>query len=225
MDMYIWGWGPDPDPDFILSIFACSQINSWQDVNYCDPAYDELYKKSRVSTNLEDRKQIIQQMQAKVYTEAPYAVLWYTDTLEAYRSDRWQGLQQHPSQDGSLWSTWGFGPYGSRITVQPAGLAPSPAPSAAPTVEPTAPPTPAPTPGSSGAAAGTPGATGTAVTPAPSQVAVVGTPPAATTPPTQVPAPVAGGDATPLILGVGLVVVLGAGVLLFMRRRAAREEE
>ena len=47
VDMYMWGWGPDPDPDFILSVFTCDQINSWNDVNYCDPAYDELYRSQR----------------------------------------------------------------------------------------------------------------------------------------------------------------------------------
>ena len=42
-DMYMWGWGPDPDPNFILSIFACNQINGWEDADYCDPAYDQMY--------------------------------------------------------------------------------------------------------------------------------------------------------------------------------------
>ena len=47
MDLYLWGWGPDPDPDFMLSVFTCGQINNWQDANYCDPSYDQLYRTRR----------------------------------------------------------------------------------------------------------------------------------------------------------------------------------
>lgn len=123
MDMYIWGWGPDPDPDFILSIFVCSQINSWQDANYCDPEYDEMYRLQRVQADPEERARIVRDMQAKVYAESPYVVLWNIDTLEAYRSDRFEGFS--PTR-GTLWSTYGFGPWGSRVTVGPLGAAGEP---------------------------------------------------------------------------------------------------
>jgi peptide/nickel transport system substrate-binding protein len=123
MDLYIWGWGPDPDPDFILSIFDCGQINNWQDANYCDPAYDETYRQQRVQTDLAARAEIVKAMQDKVYHESPYAVLWYINGLEAYRSDRFEGFNQVPSSDGALWSTYGLGPWGSRISVGPIGAA------------------------------------------------------------------------------------------------------
>jgi peptide/nickel transport system substrate-binding protein len=121
MDLYIWGWGPDPDPDFILSIFSCDQINGWQDANYCDPAYDELYRSQRVQRDLAARAAIIKQMQDKAYHESPYAVLWYINGLEAYRSDRWEGFQSTPADGGAFWSAYGLGPYGSRSTVRPVG--------------------------------------------------------------------------------------------------------
>lgn len=123
MDLYVWGWGPDPDPDFILSVFACSQINGWQDANYCDPAYDEMYREQRTQADLESRAAIVRQMQDKVYHESPYAVMWYIDGLEAYRSDRFEGFNQTPGSDGALWSTYGLGPWGSRISVGPIGAA------------------------------------------------------------------------------------------------------
>ncbi|MCY7419550.1 MAG: peptide ABC transporter substrate-binding protein [Chloroflexi bacterium] len=137
-DMYMWGWGPDPDPDFILGIFSCAQINSWSDSNYCDPTYDELYRAQRTQVDLAERQATVQQLQDQLYHDSPYAVLWYQNTLEAYRSDRWEGFNGSPAAGGPLWSTFGYGPYGSRVSVGPIGAAggppvmPSPGASAAP---------------------------------------------------------------------------------------------
>jgi peptide/nickel transport system substrate-binding protein len=118
-DLYIWGWGPDPDPDFILGVFTCAQINGWGDANTCDPSYDAEYRAQRSQTDPAERQQTVRDLQDKLYHESPYAVLWYIDTLEAYRSDRWTGFQQTGGEQGALWSTYGFGPYGSRLTVEP----------------------------------------------------------------------------------------------------------
>ena len=140
MDMYIWGWGPDPDPDFILSIMTCAQINGWQDVNYCDAEYDRLYKESQVGTSVDARAMIVKQMQEKLYDEAPYAVLWYANVVQAYRSDRFGGFTE---QSGDIWSGWGYGPYQSRLSVAPAAeLQPTPAATAAPGESPAATPAP-----------------------------------------------------------------------------------
>ena len=122
-DMYIWHYGPDPDPQFILSIFACNQINGWADANYCDPAYDEMYRQEGAATSIPERATIVKAMQDKAYHDAPYAVLWYPDTLEAYRSDRFEGFNAVPAGGGSLWSTYGLGPWGSRLSVGPIGAA------------------------------------------------------------------------------------------------------
>lgn len=120
-DLYIWGWGPDPDPDFILGVFTCAQINNWGDANTCDAAYDEQYRAQRSQVDPAERAATVLALQDKLYHESPYAVLWYANTLEAYRSDRFTGFQGTPADGGALWSTYGFGPYGSRITVQPVG--------------------------------------------------------------------------------------------------------
>ena len=118
-DMFIWAWGPDPDPDFILSILTCNQINGWQDANYCDPRYDELYAEQHRTLDREARAAIVQEMLGKQYSEAPYAVLWNTNQIEAYDSDRWTGLERLPADTGLVWPTIGFGPYGSLLTVAP----------------------------------------------------------------------------------------------------------
>jgi peptide/nickel transport system substrate-binding protein len=121
MDMFMWGWGPDPDPDFILSVFTCAQINGWGDANYCDPEYDELYRSQRVQLDPEERAATIKALQDKIYHDAPYAVLWYINNLEAYRSDRWEGMQAVPEGRGTWWSAAATGPYGSRVTIRPLG--------------------------------------------------------------------------------------------------------
>jgi peptide/nickel transport system substrate-binding protein len=119
-DLYIWGWGPDPDPDFILGVFTCAQINNWGDANTCDASYDEQYRAQRSQVDPAERAATVQAIQDRLYHESPYAVLWYANTLEAYRSDRWTGFQSTPAAGGALWSSYGFGPYGSRIAVAPA---------------------------------------------------------------------------------------------------------
>lgn len=118
-DLFIWGWGPDPDPDFILGVFTCAQINNWGDANTCDATYDEQYRAQRSQVDPAERAATVLALQDRLYHESPYAVLWYGNTLEAYRSDRWTGLQSTPAAGGALWSTYGFGPYGSRLTVAP----------------------------------------------------------------------------------------------------------
>jgi peptide/nickel transport system substrate-binding protein len=127
-DLYIWGWGPDPDPDFILGIFACAQINGWGDANTCDPTYDEQYRLQRTQIDPAERQKTLLALQDRLYHESPYAVMWYINTLEAYRSDRWTGFQGMPASGGEFWSSYGFGPYGSRLTVAPVGAGSSATP-------------------------------------------------------------------------------------------------
>jgi len=253
MDLYLWGWGPDPDPNFILSIFACNQINGWEDVNYCDPAYDDMYAQQRVQGDLNARADIVKQMQDKVYHDAPYSVLWYNNTLEAYRSDRWEGFNPVPSQGGALWSSYGFGPYGSRLSVGPIGAAggtppPIPGPSAStgpietPLPSSSTAPIETPLPSSSGLPASSPSAATTpvasspalatvpAATEVPGPSAVVSLTPGATTAPAPSPAASggsggSGGDNTLLLVGVIAVILIGGGVWYMRRNRNEDDEE
>jgi peptide/nickel transport system substrate-binding protein len=122
-DMYIWGWGPDPDPDFILSTFTSDQCGDWSDTCYANPAYDKLYKQQRIAATQDQRAQIIDQMQNIVYNDAPEIVFDYYNTLEAYNSARWQGLEDNksPQPDGLLWGQ--YTPY-SALTIAPRTNAP-----------------------------------------------------------------------------------------------------
>lgn len=237
MDLYLWGWGPDPDPDFILSVLSCNQINGWQDANYCDADYDQLYRDSRTAIDLNERAEIVKDLQDKLYHESPYAVLWYVDTVEAYRSDRWQGFNSMPRSGGAIWSTYGMGPWGSRTTLGPIGgeSGPTPAPAApTPSGQPTASASGEPPPsGSQGPTQSAPAPTnppstgrpgGSAVAPSqPGTSAGQATPlPSAATPGTG-----AGGSADMTLIAVGGIAaaVGAAAVFLVLRRRRLDEDD
>ena len=119
-DLYIWGWSPDPDPDFILSTFTTGQCGSWSDTCFTNAEYDQLYKDQKTSASTEERQATIARMQQIVYEEVPEVVLYYDQSLEAYRSDRWEGLEDNvsPQPDGFLWGQ--YTPY-SALTLAPIG--------------------------------------------------------------------------------------------------------
>lgn len=115
-DLYMWGWGPDPDPDFILSTFTTGQCLSWSDTCYSNETYDQLYSDQQAATDLSERQAIIYEMQKIIYEENPEVVLYYDNSLEAYRSDRWTGLTPSPQPDGYLLNQ--YTPY-SILTLRP----------------------------------------------------------------------------------------------------------
>lgn len=112
-DMFHWGWYPNPDPNYILNIFTCGQrppdpatyANS--DSYYCNPAYDQLYKDQQNATDPTKRFDIIHQMQDMLYTDQPYIMLYYSDTLEAWRGDKWTGFQFQPGPSGDAIAAYG----------------------------------------------------------------------------------------------------------------------
>lgn len=226
-DLYIWGWGPDPDPNFILSIFACNQINGWSDSNYCDPAYDQMYLDQRTQSDLNARADIVKAMQDKVYHDSPYSVLWYQNTLQAYRADRWQNFTTLPEGGGDIWSSFGFGPYGSRTSVAPLGaVIASPSPSAEPSVGSSPPPSGNPGPSASSGGAGSSPATsptGAAVsTPAPAATPALATTPA----PSAAPGAGGGGGGSGtviLLAGAAVAAVVVGGV--WYRRRSRDDDD
>jgi peptide/nickel transport system substrate-binding protein len=132
-DLYIWGWAPDPDPDFILSTFTSGQCGSWSDTCYANPEYDQLYKDQQTATSQQDRVAIIQQMQNILYTDTPEIVLDYYNSLEAYNSAKWQGLEDNvsPQPEGFLWGQ--YTPY-SALTLAPRASAPATSSSGIPAI-------------------------------------------------------------------------------------------
>jgi peptide/nickel transport system substrate-binding protein len=99
--LMIWSWTPDPDPDFILNVLQCSQFGNWSDSGYCDKGYDEMYDAQSVEVDPEARKEIIWDMQEKVYNDRPYIVFFNNEALSA-ASPNWTGFGTGP--DGPIGS-------------------------------------------------------------------------------------------------------------------------
>ena len=120
-DLYIWGWGPDPDPDFILSTFTSSQCGGWSDTCYSSPGYDKMYKDQQTAATPDARQAIVYQMQQQLYKDIPEVVLYYDQSLEAYNSTKWTGLEDNisPTPEGFLWGQ--YTPY-SALTLRPVGV-------------------------------------------------------------------------------------------------------
>jgi len=101
-DLFIWNWRGDIDPGFMLSTFTTAQILNWGDSNYSDPEYDKLYDQQLAAVNPEDpsdptaRAEIVHKMQAILYRDSPYVILWYNINLQAWRSDKWTGYSLVP---------------------------------------------------------------------------------------------------------------------------------
>jgi len=111
-DLFEWGWYPNPDPNYILNIFTCAQrppdANTYRnsDMYYCNPDYDKLYKEQGSVTSVTDRVNIVHQMQAILYRDQPYLVLWNDASLEAY-SPNWTDFKPQPDPDGDVLATYG----------------------------------------------------------------------------------------------------------------------
>jgi peptide/nickel transport system substrate-binding protein len=109
-DLYMWGWVGDPDPNSLLDFFRTEQIGGSSDSYYSNPRYDELFLLQRAERDEAQRKAYLTEMQELVYEEAPYHILYYDAELHAYRTDRFGGWTNQPSDGGT--PLFGYGPFG-----------------------------------------------------------------------------------------------------------------
>ena len=107
-DMFVWGWTPYVDPDPMLSYFTCDQVNTsadgtgFNDANWCDPAYDDMYQQQRVELDEDRRREIVGDMLRMFNQQATYLVLLQDADLQAYRTDRFEGWLQQPEGVGPV---------------------------------------------------------------------------------------------------------------------------
>jgi peptide/nickel transport system substrate-binding protein len=106
-DLVYWGWGLDPDPDFAMLIFGCDEREEggWNDSGYCDEEFDEMYFEQSITVDHEARRELLWNMQEKLFEERPYIVLTYPKTIQAYRSDRFTAF---PVESGDILWKWAF---------------------------------------------------------------------------------------------------------------------
>jgi peptide/nickel transport system substrate-binding protein len=107
-DMFTWGWVPFVDPDAELSYFTKSQATTdpeavgYNDANWCNDEYDKLYEQQHVELDIAKRHDMVQKMLEIFYDDAPYAVLYKYDELQAIRSDRWENFVRQPAETGPV---------------------------------------------------------------------------------------------------------------------------
>jgi peptide/nickel transport system substrate-binding protein len=107
-DLFTWGWVPFVDPDAELSYFTKTQATTdpeavgYNDANWCNDEYDKLYEQQHVELDVAKRHQIVQKMLEIFYDDAPYAVLYKYDDLQAIRSDRWENFVRQPADTGPV---------------------------------------------------------------------------------------------------------------------------
>ncbi|MEU8638839.1 ABC transporter substrate-binding protein [Amycolatopsis sp. NPDC048633] len=125
-DLAIGGYGTNPDPDYALSLHTCAARPSADgkggstDTFFCDPQYDELYKKQLTETDDAKRADYVKQAQARLYSQFPTIVLDYQNALEAYRSDKFAAFTTQPQPKGAIleqtgyWGVYGATPAGAK---------------------------------------------------------------------------------------------------------------
>jgi ABC-type dipeptide transport system, periplasmic component len=142
-DIEFWGWSGNPDPNALLAVFRCDEIGNLSDSNFCDPAYDSLYdQESKLSGP--ERNAVLSTMQNMIYDLAVYDILYYDANLDAYRTNKFTGLQNMPANGTPLF-TYGTFNY---TQLTDATAVPTPGPTSAATTAPgtsSAPATPSPT--------------------------------------------------------------------------------
>ena len=107
-DLFSWGWTPFVDPDPMLSYFTCGQVTTdiesvgYNDANWCDERYDALYEEQKVELDRDERIDIVHEMLRLFYDESTYIVLYEDADTQAYRTDRFEGWVQQPSDIGPV---------------------------------------------------------------------------------------------------------------------------
>jgi peptide/nickel transport system substrate-binding protein len=116
-DMLIYSWGTGPDPDFLLSSFTTHQCGYWSDTCYSNPVYDAMYLEQQTTLDRARRREIVAEMQRIIYRDTPEIILWYPNSFEAWRGDRWTGFERWPEPDGVAF----WGNFYSARSVRPIG--------------------------------------------------------------------------------------------------------
>ena len=117
-DLAFDSWVVNPDPDFVLSLQTCAGRPATPGGSFsgddfvCDPSYDQLYAAQISEYDPAARARIVKKMEAQLYDDRYVNVLYYPNTLEAYRSDVIASMEMQPQphgiydgQDG-YWSWW-----------------------------------------------------------------------------------------------------------------------
>ncbi|NJN44687.1 MAG: ABC transporter substrate-binding protein [Anaerolineae bacterium] len=100
-DLILWSWDVDPDPGFFLDTLASSKISTgYNETGHSNPNYDILNAIQHSETDEEKRLETIWALQEIAHNDVAQIVIYYPQTVQAYRKDRLPGgLSMPPTSD------------------------------------------------------------------------------------------------------------------------------
>ena len=122
-DIYFTGFGIGPDPDFQLSINTCGSYpnadgsGSLNENNWCSPEFDALFKQQHTELDHAKRAAVVKEAFAMIYKASVNDVLFYEQSLEAFRSDRFGDFVKQPAKTGVIGGQNGYWGYYSATPV------------------------------------------------------------------------------------------------------------
>lgn len=133
-DMYFTSWSLGPDPDFQLSINTCASrpnadgSGSTSENNWCSPEFDEIFAEQHAELDQETRSGLVKEAFSTLYEARVNQPIWYAESLEAYRSDRFDGFTLQPEGEGPIlgqngyWGLYGAEPASGAAAADDGGL-------------------------------------------------------------------------------------------------------
>jgi peptide/nickel transport system substrate-binding protein len=101
-DTFMWDWVPFVDPDPMLSYFTAAELGNYNDANWTDPRYDELYLEQKEEIDHDRRVEIVHEMLTIFHDSAVYFPLLVEAEIQAYRVDRFEGWVRQPADTGPI---------------------------------------------------------------------------------------------------------------------------
>ncbi len=101
-DTFFWGWTPFVDPDPMLSYFTAAEVGNYNDANWSDPRYDELYVEQNQELDPERRVELVHEMLTLFHDAAVYIPMYVSPDLQAYRTDTFEGWVKQPADIGAV---------------------------------------------------------------------------------------------------------------------------
>jgi peptide/nickel transport system substrate-binding protein len=101
-DTFYWGWTPGIDPDSMVSSFITDEIGGWNDANWADERFDELYFQQIEELDEDARLDQIHEMMRIFYEATVYIAVNQTPEIQAYRNDAFEGWVRQPSETGPI---------------------------------------------------------------------------------------------------------------------------
>jgi peptide/nickel transport system substrate-binding protein len=101
-DTFFWGWVPFVDPDPMLSYFTEAELGNYNDANWFDPAYDEMFAAQNQEVDPEARVEIVHEMLTLFHDAAIYIPMYLGPDLQAYRTDTFNGYVKQPADIGPV---------------------------------------------------------------------------------------------------------------------------